>query len=45
MDETNIITVVSGLLRSGTSMMMKILVEDGMEVLTDRIRTPDTDNP
>jgi len=26
-------------------MMIKILVEGGMEVLTDRIRTPDTDNP
>jgi hypothetical protein len=39
------ITVVSGLPRSGTSMMMKMLEAGGMEVLTDKIRTPDEDNP
>ena len=39
------ITVVSGLPRSGTSMMMKMLVAGGLESLTDNIRTPDEDNP
>lgn len=40
-----IITIVSGLPRSGTSMMMKILEAGGMEVLTDNIRKADEDNP
>jgi broad-specificity NMP kinase len=40
-----VVTVVSGLPRSGTSMMMKMLEAGGMEVLTDKIRTPDEDNP
>ena len=39
------ITVVSGLPRSGTSMMMKMLEAGGMKVLTDKIRTADDDNP
>ncbi len=39
------VTVVSGLPRSGTSMMMKMLAAGGMEVLTDQIRTADEDNP
>jgi hypothetical protein len=39
------ITIVSGLPRSGTSMMMKMLEAGGMPVLTDRIRTADEDNP
>jgi hypothetical protein len=39
------ITIVSGLPRSGTSMMMKMLEAGGMPVLTDNIRTPDQDNP
>lgn len=39
------ITIVSGLPRSGTSMMMKILEAGGLEVLTDNIRTADEDNP
>ncbi|MCF6285328.1 MAG: sulfotransferase family protein [Candidatus Hydrogenedentes bacterium] len=39
------ITVVSGLPRSGTSMMMKMLEAGGMDVLTDQIRTADDDNP
>jgi predicted transcriptional regulator len=39
------ITVVSGLPRSGTSMMMKMLEAGGMEILTDNIREPDADNP
>jgi LPS sulfotransferase NodH len=39
------ITVVSGLPRSGTSMMMKILEAGGIPILTDNLRTPDEDNP
>ena len=39
------ITVVSGLPRSGTSMMMKMLEAGGMTILTDEIRTADEDNP
>ncbi len=39
------IVVVSGLPRSGTSMMMKMLERGGLEVLTDEIREPDADNP
>jgi hypothetical protein len=39
------IIVVSGLPRSGTSMMMKILAEGGVPIVTDEQRTPDTDNP
>jgi hypothetical protein len=39
------IIVVSGLPRSGTSMMMKILVEGGVPVVTDELRSADLDNP
>jgi len=39
------ITVVSGLPRSGTSMMMQALEAGGMPVLTDGVRGPDRDNP
>lgn len=39
------ITIVSGLPRSGTSMMMKMLVAGGMTPLTDHIRQADDDNP
>jgi LPS sulfotransferase NodH len=39
------ITVVSGLPRSGTSMMMKLLEAGGLPPLTDNIRTADEDNP
>jgi hypothetical protein len=39
------IIVVSGLPRSGTSLMMQMLDQGGIEVVTDRIRTPDPDNP
>jgi len=39
------IIVVSGLPRSGTSMMMKILAEGGLPVVTDSIRLADEDNP
>ncbi len=41
----NIITVVSGLPRSGTSMMMKMLDAAKMPLLTDEIRKADVDNP
>ena len=39
------IVVVSGLPRSGTSMMMKMLEAGGLELLTDGERTADDDNP
>ncbi len=39
------ITIVSGLPRSGTSMMMKILEAGGMQILTDELRAADEDNP
>jgi len=39
------VTVVTGLPRSGTSMMMKMLDSGGMPVLIDHIRTADEDNP
>jgi len=38
------ITVVSGLPRSGTSMMMKMLEAGGLNALTDDIREADEDN-
>ncbi|MCA9917518.1 MAG: sulfotransferase domain-containing protein [Anaerolineales bacterium] len=40
-----VVTVVSGLPRSGTSMMMKMLEAGGIPPLTDKIRTADDDNP
>jgi hypothetical protein len=39
------IVVVSGLPRSGTSMMMKMLDAGGVPIMTDSIRTADIDNP
>ena len=39
------ITIVSGLPRSGTSLMMQMLAAGGMQVLTDGERTADPDNP
>ncbi len=39
------IIVVSGLPRSGTSMMMKMLAEGGLPIVTDSIRSADEDNP
>lgn len=39
------IIIVSGLPRSGTSVMMQMLDHGGVEVVTDNIRTADTDNP
>jgi len=40
-----VITIVSGLPRSGTSLMMQMLEAGGMPLLTDRERKPDIDNP
>jgi hypothetical protein len=39
------VTIVSGLPRCGTSMMMRMLEAGGMELLVDNIRKPDEDNP
>jgi len=39
------ITIVSGLPRSGTSLMMQMLVAGGMVPLSDGERTADADNP
>lgn len=39
------VIIVSGLPRSGTSMMMKMLDAGGAEVVTDSIRSADEDNP
>jgi hypothetical protein len=39
------IIVVSGLPRSGTSLMMQMLDGGGVEVITDHVRPADTDNP
>ncbi len=42
---TDPIIVVSGLPRSGTSMMMSMLEAGGLELAVDGIRTADEDNP
>ena len=39
------IIVVSGLPRSGTSVMMSMLAAGGVELLEDQVREPDVDNP
>src|SRR5436190_8775031 len=39
------IIVVSGLPRSGTSLMMQLLDAGGVEVVTDNLRSADADNP
>jgi hypothetical protein len=39
------VTVVSGLPRSGTSLMMQMLQAGGMPLLTDGLRAPDEHNP
>ena len=44
-NKNEFITIVSGLPRSGTSMMMRMLQAGGMDILTDNIRTPNEDNP
>jgi hypothetical protein len=43
-DDTTIV-VVSGLPRSGTSMLMQMLVAGGLNALTDGVRDADDDNP
>ncbi len=43
--KTTAITVVSGLPRSGTSLMMKMLEVGGIPPLIDNVRTADEDNP
>lgn len=40
-----VVTVVSGLPRSGTSLMMKMLAAGGLPILTDHQRPADEDNP
>jgi hypothetical protein len=42
---TDEVIIVSGLPRSGTSLMMQLLDAGGIEVVTDNLRTADTDNP
>ncbi len=39
------VVIVSGLPRSGTSMLMKMLEAGGMEIVSDGVRTADDDNP
>jgi hypothetical protein len=39
------IIIVSGLPRCGTSLMMQMLANGGIEVVADHIRAADTDNP
>ena len=43
--DSNTIAIVSGLPRSGTSMLMKMLEAGGLKPLTDRVRAADEDNP
>lgn len=42
---SDFITVVSGVPRSGTSMMMQMLEAGGLPILTDSLRTATADNP
>ena len=45
LDSQDLITIVSGLPRSGTSLMMRMLNVGGIPALCDEHRTPDADNP
>jgi len=45
MEQKDYIVVVSGLPRSGTSMMMKMLEAGGEQILTDKLRGADDNNP
>ena len=45
MEPLPFVTVVSGLPRSGTSLMMQMLAAGGIPALTDAERTPDDSNP
>ncbi len=41
----DVITIVSGLPRTGTSLMMQMLRAGGIDALTDQVRASDEDNP
>ncbi len=43
--DPHLVTIVSGLPRSGTSMMMRMLDAGGLSALTDHVRKADADNP
>jgi len=43
--KNDFVTIVAGLPRSGTSMMMNCLQKGGLELLVDNIRKADEDNP
>ena len=45
MKERGYVTIVSGLPRSGTSMMMRMISDGGIPALIDNVRTADVDNP
>lgn len=45
MHSSSFVTIVSGLPRSGTSMMMRMLEAGGLPVLVDNLRAADDDNP
>jgi hypothetical protein len=45
MENKEYIIIVSGLPRSGTSMMMKMLEAGGLPILTDNLREADANNP
>jgi hypothetical protein len=45
MDNDTFVTIVSGLPRSGTSMMMRMLEAGGLPVIIDGVRQADEDNP
>lgn len=45
MNTRDYITIVSGVPRSGTSLMMRMLEAGGIPALTDNIRQPDAHNP
>lgn len=44
-DRSRLVTIVSGLPRSGTSMIMQVLAAAGLPPFTDRRRAADDDNP
>lgn len=45
MNDTAIITVITGLPRSGTSLMMQLIEKMGIEPIADGIRESDSNNP
>lgn len=45
LDPEQVITIVTGLPRSGTSMMMNMLQAAGLDILTDELRQADDNNP